>query len=349
MLATDIHRIADQTHGGIQSWPVNFREKGKGFRVKELGGTSMASGNPFFDDLRSKPEVINPPQNEDILGSESVNDPTQPATKPNFVVYSSVRELLECPVCLNAMYPPIIRFVHRTLLKWTHIVSGCKPRVHNRCPTCRHELGNIRCLALEKVAASLELPCKYQSYGCIGMYPYYGKLKHESQCSYRPYSCPYAGSECTVVGDIPFLVAHLKDDHKVDMHSGSAFNHRYVKSNPHEVENATWMLTVFNCYGQYFCLHFEAFQLGMAPVYIAFLRFMGDDNEARNYSYSLEVGGNGRKMIWQGVPRSIRDSHRKVRDSFDGLLIQRNMALFFSGGDRKELKLRVTGRIWKDQ
>lgn len=124
------------------------------------------------------------------------------------------------------------------------LCSGCKPRVHNRCPTCRHELGNIRCLALEKVAASLELPCKYQTFGCVGIYPYYSKLKHESQCVYRPYNCPYAGSECTVIGDIPFLVAHLKDDHKVDMHNGSTFNHRYVKSNPQEVENATWMLTV---------------------------------------------------------------------------------------------------------
>jgi hypothetical protein len=47
-----------------------------------------------------------------------------------------------------------------------------------------------------------------------------------------------------VAGDIPFLVAHLRDDHKVDMHSGCTFNHRYVKSNPREVENATWMLTV---------------------------------------------------------------------------------------------------------
>ena len=87
----------------------------------------------------------------------------------------------------------------------------------------------------------------------------------------------------------------------------------------------------------------------MAPVYMAFLRFMGDEAEARNYSYSLEVGGNGRKLIWEGMPRSVRDSHRKVRDSHDGLIIQRNMALFFSGGDRKELKLRVTGRIWKEQ
>lgn len=152
-----------------------------------------------------------------------------------------------------------------------------------------------------------------------------------------------------MAGDIQSLVAHLRDDHKVDMHTGCTFNHRYVKSNPREVENATWMLTVFHCFGQYFCLHFEAFQLGMAPVYMAFLRFMGDDNEAKNFSYSLEVGANGRKMIWQGVPRSIRDSHRKVRESHDGLIIQRNMALFFSGGDRKELKLRVTGRIWKEQ
>lgn len=106
---------------------------------------------------------------------------------------------------------------------------------------------------------------------------------------------------------------------------------------------------VFNCFGHQFCLHFEAFHLGMAPVYMAFLRFMGDEHDAKKFSYSLEVGGNGRKLTWQGVPRSIRDSHKTVRDSLDGLIIQRNMALFFSGGDRQELKLKVAGRIWKEQ
>ena len=94
------------------------------------------------------------------------------------------------------------------------------------------------------MAESLELPCKYYSLGCPEIFPYYSKLKHETVCNFRPYSCPYAGSECSVVGDIPFLVAHLRDDHKVDMHTGCTFNHRYVKSNPREVENATWMLTV---------------------------------------------------------------------------------------------------------
>ena len=125
------------------------------------------------------------------------------------------------------------------------LCSNCKVRVHNRCPTCRFELGNIRCLALEKVAESLELPCKYQTLGCPDIFPYYSKLKHEAQCTFRPYNCPYAGSECSITGDIPTLVAHLRDDHKVDMHNGCTFNHRYVKSNPQEVENATWMLTVY--------------------------------------------------------------------------------------------------------
>eukprot|EP00268_Persea_americana_P027964 TRINITY_DN27204_c0_g1_i2.p1 TRINITY_DN27204_c0_g1~~TRINITY_DN27204_c0_g1_i2.p1 ORF type:complete len:208 (+),score=26.82 TRINITY_DN27204_c0_g1_i2:56-679(+) len=128
---------------------------------------------------------------------------------------SSVHELLECPVCTNSMYPPI----HQCHNGHT-LCSTCKSRVHNRCPTCRQELGDIRCLALEKVAESLELPCKYCSLGCPEIFPYYSKLKHEAQCNFRPYSCPYAGSECSAVGDIAFLVGHLKDDHKVDMHTG---------------------------------------------------------------------------------------------------------------------------------
>lgn len=257
---------------------------------------------------------------------------------------SGVCQLLECPVCTNLMYPPIHQCPNGHTLCWS-----CKIRVRNCCPTCRSDLGNIRCLALEKIAESLEFPCKYQTLGCHDIFPYYSKLKHEQHCRCRPYSCPYTGSECSITGDIPTLVSHLKGDHKVDMHDGCTFNHRYVKPNPHEVENATWMLTVFNCFGKHFCLHFEAFQLGTAPVYMAFLRFMGDDHEAKKFSYSLEVGANGRKLTWQGIPRSIRDSHRKVRDSLDGLIIQRNLALYFSGGDRQELKLRVTGRIWKEE
>lgn len=73
----------------------------------------MASGNAYFDDIRNSPEVVDPPQNEDMMDvGEHVNDPAQTALKPNVTVSSSVRELLECPVCLNAMYPPIHQVGH---------------------------------------------------------------------------------------------------------------------------------------------------------------------------------------------------------------------------------------------
>ncbi|CAN4087578.1 unnamed protein product [Withania somnifera] len=54
--------------------------------------------------------------------------------------------------------------------------ATCKTRVHNRCPTSRQELGDLRCLALEKVAESLELPCKYFSLGRSEIFPYYSKI-----------------------------------------------------------------------------------------------------------------------------------------------------------------------------
>ncbi|KAI3939326.1 hypothetical protein MKW98_022194 [Papaver atlanticum] len=57
---------------------------------------------------------------------------------------------------------------------------------------------------------------------------------------------------------------------------------------------------VFSCFSQHFCLHFEAFQFGMTPVYMGFLSFIGVENDARKYNYSLEVRANGRKLIWEG-------------------------------------------------
>lgn len=72
---------------------------------------------------------------------------------------------------------------------------------------------------------------------------------------------------------------------------------------------------------------------------------MSDENEAQNYSYRLDVGTKRRKLIWKGIPRSIHDSHNKVRDNHDGLIMQHSMAPSFSDGDGKELKLWVTGQI----
>lgn len=81
----------------------------------------MASGSPYLDEMRVSPEVIDPPKNEDMMEvSEHVNDHIQHSAKPNVAVASNVLELLECPVCLNAMYPPIhqVCFLNNPSFKW---------------------------------------------------------------------------------------------------------------------------------------------------------------------------------------------------------------------------------------
>ncbi|KAF8395495.1 hypothetical protein HHK36_019441 [Tetracentron sinense] len=291
-------------------------------------------------------ELMEKDADSTLIGSNEQGDQlvkVRHGRKPVILPNSDIDRIMECLVCSKPMYPPIQQCPSGHTL-----CLDCKSKVNNKCPVCRKEIGNIRCLVLEKLAVSFPLTCRYHDLGCEKMLPYYSKVKHEAQCIFRPYSCPHPGSDCSIMGDVPTLLAHLRESHKVDLQTGSTFNHRYVKQDPCSVDSVSWTLTLFNCFDRYFCLHFEAFRLGNEPVYMAFLRFMGEDSEATKFVYCLEVGGNGRKLTWQGVPRSIRTHHRSIRDSHDGLIIQRSLALYFSGGDRKELKLRVTGRIWKE-
>ncbi|XP_072972265.1 E3 ubiquitin-protein ligase DIS1-like isoform X1 [Typha angustifolia] len=306
-----------------------------------LGGSSSASHPISIDDSSSLSEDSNC---RSISSKKQIytQSKVMKGKKPAILINNDIDGLLECPVCNSAMFPPIQQCPSGHTL-----CSSCKSKVYNKCPICRKEIGDIRCLALEKLACSLHLPCVYHHFGCGEMYPYYNKLRHEVHCAFRPYICPHPGSDCPFTGDIPALLSHLQENHKVDLQTGCTFNHRYVKQDPCSVDNVSWTLTLFNCFGQYFCLHFEAFLLGREPVYMAFVRFIGEESEARKFGYSLEVGGNGRKLTWHGVPRSIRAHHGTVRDSHDGLIVQRSLALYFSGGDQ-ELKLRVTGRIWRD-
>lgn len=89
------------------------------------------------------------------------------------------------------------------------ICQSCKAQVKNICPICRQELGNIRCLALEKVAESLELPCKYKFLGCEGIFSYHSRLRHEQSCRYILTDPSLTGSgDCQFVIIMP--VAHFR-------------------------------------------------------------------------------------------------------------------------------------------
>lgn len=77
------------------------------FIKQDLYATIMSTAT-FLDEMRCSPEIIDQPKVEEIIDViEHVSEHIPHSPKRNLVVSSSVRDLLECPVCLNAMYPPI--------------------------------------------------------------------------------------------------------------------------------------------------------------------------------------------------------------------------------------------------
>lgn len=256
---------------------------------------------------------------------------------------TSIKDLLKCPFCTTLMYPPIYQCCNGHA-----ICSKCKTDLRT-CPTCRQSLGYIRCLALEKVAEKLDLPCKFHSFGCNYINSHQERLGHEEICWFHPYNCIYGLAACAISGDIGSLIRHLKEDHFIPVHNGSSFDQLYVHPNGIAFENVEWQLLLIKCFGHHFCLHFGAFNINNAPVYMAFLSFMGDEIESQDFSYSLEVSARGRKMTWQGVPRSIRESEEAIRADFDGLIINREVAQLHFSDDEQDVKLDVSGKIVRKQ
>ena len=124
------------------------------------------------------------------------------------------------------------------------LCSSCKARVLNKCPTCRQQLGDIRCLALEKMAESLELHCKNKEFGCPEIIPYHTKLMHEDSCNFRPYNCPWYGCSCSALEDIPLLVSRLTDYHKAVMLYGCKFKLEFLIEDLYKYQSYKWDVTV---------------------------------------------------------------------------------------------------------
>ena len=111
--------------------------------------------------------------------------PTPAATLPNPMAAiagaqqptsaSDLASLFECPVCFDYVLPPILQ-CHAGHL----VCSNCRPKL-TCCPTCRGQLGgNIRNLAMEKVASTVMFPCKYSSGGCAAQLLHTDKVRQSS-------------------------------------------------------------------------------------------------------------------------------------------------------------------------
>jgi len=256
---------------------------------------------------------------------------------------TSILKMLECPICLETMGPPIYQCREGHL-----ICAKCREKIV-KCPTCRVPLDHIRNRALENMVAKMVVPCPNQTLGCTMKVKVEDLMKHEENCLFRMYECPRSRSSCVWTGPLHEVANHLSDKHNM-MYSNDdlgVINETY--SNPDGVKNAVWEGPMMRFNGNLFLVHFEQMKTG---EYVSFIRFFGNEDDAGGFRYKMTVERGGRLLSWTGVPRSIRDSVKDVISSNDCLIIKENMAYFFSDnsstghGTEKTLRLPIKGKIW---
>lgn len=70
---------------------------------------------------------------------------------------SNILSMIECPVCLEYMGPPIQQ------CRRGHLVcSSCRAQLVN-CPTCRSRFTDLRNLVLERIVEMIKYPCRHDS------------------------------------------------------------------------------------------------------------------------------------------------------------------------------------------
>ncbi|RVW95368.1 E3 ubiquitin-protein ligase SINAT3 [Vitis vinifera] len=247
-----------------------------------------------------------------------------------------------CPCSAVGDIPLLVSHLtdyHKACHNGHTLCSSCKARALNKCLSCMQQLGNIRCLALEKMGMSLELHCKYEEFGCPEIIPYYTKCIHED-CVTSGHTAVHDldGSALLLGYSIPCFSPDRLSQGRHDL-----FRKHNIKMNT----LAPYIKRIINCYGKYFCVHTEAFFQASTPICVVFLSLTGNHAEACNYSCSLEIGGNGRKLTFEGIPRSIRESERSL-ESADSLIVLGSM-VHSLGGETREPKLEITCRIRKSQ
>ncbi|XP_028036399.1 uncharacterized protein LOC114247601 [Bombyx mandarina] len=201
--------------------------------------------------------------------------------------------LLECPVCLEWMEPPIAQ------CRRGHLVCvRCRSRL-NACPVCRTVFSSVRNRAMEGVAEMLRYPCRH---GCGREVRLRRRAPHEASCAARRYHCP--APACRDAPALPHahLAHHFQSKHMSMLKMGR--KHQFsIKVNVEQHEDCVIMAL-----DQLFHLKVDVdIRTWGIIIYVAFI---GPKSKASNYTYEVVVNGqhNSRKLVYTRVTHSDLES-----------------------------------------
>ena len=131
----------------------------------------------------------------------------------SFISLDSLKNILECPVCLfQFRTTPIFRCENGHLL-----CKECRVKIE-KCPECRILLGYSRCLTSERIVLSSmpsNLPCKFTDRGCKEQFNKEKLEKHELECTNSVAKCPMTSGKCHQDVFLLKMWEHLKVKHNV--------------------------------------------------------------------------------------------------------------------------------------
>jgi len=217
---------------------------------------------------------------------------------------SSLLTLLECPVCLDHITPPVKQCVKGHL-----VCSDCFPRLPH-CPTCRSAMSEERNLGMEQVSRLLKFPCRYHPMGCKEAYTLAQKEEHERNCAFLQLKCPFHG-QCSFGGSLSAVVPHLKAEHSVTpvpvQPSGTLFyraKHFFKRNLWNFIFK--WDDNLF----RFMVKHVHSSTVGRAEncnLLIAHIQYIGPDSMASQYAYTISLFDADRRKQgpkFQGVVSS---------------------------------------------
>lgn len=223
-------------------------------------------------------------------------------------------ELLNCPVCLERMLPPLMQCEQGHLL-----CNACRARPScSVCPTCRAGPVKARNLALEALAEGrLCLPCTHAGSGCpvqLG----FGELEaHAKDCEFRPVTCQWRGCDTELPLIDAFLQDHMMSAHRASRVAGSPGEDGGVlvpfKEPPSSLWLGIWHDHTCSAHGATFSVRMVA----TAERYFCLVLFLGPRSAAGGFECRLALEGAAEieELWWTGRPSPIATPHMQLVES----------------------------------
>eukprot|EP01018_Ginkgo_biloba_P027061 Gb_19602 [translate_table: standard] len=206
-------------------------------------------------------------------------------------------DTVECNICMEPFSSPVFQCSNGHTA-----CSSCCISMDNRCASCFQPIGQIRCLAIEKLIESLKVSCKYADDGCPEMVKYSQRNAHELYCMYAPYPCPVSG--CSFFGSSVCFSGHFQSVH------GASTRHFKYEAWFTVVLDITEQFHILEGEDMIFILHNIMKPLGNAVN----VTCLGPKSSEAHYSYQIEIKRGRQRLIMESVPRSIVGRHKVPHD-----------------------------------